>query len=79
MFRNGSYIKIVTAGESARGNRAHVLILDEFRLIDKDTIDTILRKFLSSPRTPVYSELSKEARNREKEKELKQTLYFSSG
>lgn len=79
VFRNGSYIKIVTAGESARGNRAHVLILDEFRLIDKDTIDTILRKFLSSPRTPVYSELSKEERNREKEKELKQTLYFSSG
>lgn len=79
VFRNGSYIKVVTAGESARGNRAHVLILDEFRLIDKDTIDTILRKFLSSPRTPVYSELSREERNAEKQKEIKQTLYFSSG
>ena len=79
VFRNGSYIKVVTAGESARGNRAHVLILDEFRLISKDTIDTILRKFLSSPRTPVYSELTKEEKRREKEKEIKQTLYFSSG
>lgn len=79
VFRNGSYIKVVTAGESARGNRAHVLILDEFRLISKDTIDTILRKFLSSPRTPIYSELSKEEKRREKEKEIKQTLYFSSG
>ena len=79
VFRNGSYIKVVTAGESARGNRAHVLILDEFRLIDKDTIDTILRKFLSSPRTPVYSELSREERNAEKQKEIKQTLYCSSG
>ena len=79
VFKNGSYIKVVTAGESARGNRAHILILDEFRLISKDTIDTILRKFLSSPRTPVYTELGKEERRAEKAKELKQTLYFSSG
>lgn len=79
VFKNGSYIKVVTAGESARGNRAHILILDEFRLISKDTIDTILRKFLSSPRAPVYSELTREEKRAAKEKELKQTLYFSSG
>ncbi len=79
MFRNGSYIKVVTAGESARGNRAHVLILDEFRLINKDTIDTILRKFLSSARAPVYSELTKEEKKSEKQKERNRTLYFSSG
>lgn len=79
MFRNGSYIKVVTAGESARGNRAHVLILDEFRLINKDTIDTILRKFLSSARAPVYSELTKEEKKAEKQKERNRTLYFSSG
>ena len=79
MFKNGSYIKVVTAGESARGNRAHVLILDEFRLINKDTIDTILRKFLSSPRTPIYSELSREEKRAQKQKELNRTMYFSSG
>lgn len=78
-FRNGSFIKVVTAGESARGNRAHVLILDEFRLIDKDTIDTILRKFLSSKRTPLYQELTKEEKLKQKDKEQLQTLYFSSG
>ena len=78
-FKNGSFIKVVTSGESARGNRAHVLILDEFRLIDKDTIDTILRKFLSSPRSPIYSELTEEERKAQKEKEQLQTLYFSSG
>ena len=78
-FRNGSFIKVVTSGESARGNRAHILILDEFRLIDKDTIDTILRKFLSSKREPLYSELSKEEKAAQKEKERLQTLYFSSG
>ena len=78
-FKNGSFIKVVTSGESARGNRAHILILDEFRLIDKDTIDTILRKFLSSKREPLYLELTKEEKIRQKEKEQLQTLYFSSG
>lgn len=77
-FKNGSFIKVVTAGESARGNRAHILILDEFRLISKDTIDTILRKFLSNEREPVYSELSKEEKLAEKRKERNKTLYFSS-
>jgi len=78
-FRNGSYIKVVTSGESARGNRAHVLILDEFRLINKDTIDTILKKFLSSARSPVYSELTKQEKEAEKAKEQLKTMYFSSG
>lgn len=78
-FKNGSFIKVVTSGESARGNRAHILILDEFRLIDKDTIDTILRKFLSSKREPLYLELTKEEKIKQKEKEQLQTLYFSSG
>jgi len=54
IFKNGSYIKVVTAGDSARGNRATVLILDEFRLISKDVIDTILRKFLTQRRMPKY-------------------------
>ena len=79
MFKNGSYIKVVTSGESARGNRAHVLILDEFRLINKDTIDTILKKFLSSARSPIYSELTRKEREAEKAKEQLRTMYFSSG
>lgn len=78
-FRNGSFIKVVTASDNARGNRAHILILDEFRMIDKATIDTILSKFLSSKRAPIYSELSKEEKRAQKKKEQLQTLYFSSG
>ena len=78
MFKNGSFIKVVTAGESARGNRAHVLILDEFRLIPKDTIDTILKRFLSSAREPNYSELTEKEKLAEREKERNRTLYFSS-
>lgn len=78
VFKNGSFIKVVTAGDSARGNRANILILDEFRLIRKDTVDTILRKFLTNQRMPTYSELTKEEREAEYAKERNKTLYLSS-
>lgn len=77
-FKNTSYIKVVTSGESARGQRAHVLILDEFRLINKDTIDTILQHFLASKREPEYSELTEREREAEKEKERLRMMYLSS-
>lgn len=54
VFKNGSVIKVVTAADSARHNRATILIVDEFRLVDKTMIDTVLRKFLTSPRHPGY-------------------------
>lgn len=78
VFKNKSYIKVVTAGESARGNRAHILVIDEFRLVDKDTINTILRRFLSNEREPAYSELTKAEKLAEKRKERNKTLYMSS-
>lgn len=78
VFKNGSFIKVVTSGESARGNRANILIIDEFRLVPKDTVDTILSKFLTSNRMPEYSELSKEERRLAREKEANKTLYLSS-
>lgn len=71
LFKNGSYIKVVTASDSARGNRANILVLDEFRMIDKDTIDTVLTKFLTSSRQPgylnkpEYTHLAGQERNRQ--------------
>lgn len=53
-FKNGSRILIVTASDSARHNRATVLVVDEFRLVDKNIIDTILRKFLTATRHPGF-------------------------
>lgn len=53
-FHNGSWIKVVTAADTGRGNRANVLILDEFRMLDKNTITTVLKRFLGSPRQPNY-------------------------
>ena len=78
VFLNGSYIKVVTASDSSRGNRANVLILDEFRLISKDVIDTILRKFLTQRRMPKYEELTKAERRAEYDKEKNMTAYLRS-
>ena len=53
-FRNGSWIKIVSSNDSARHNRATLIVVDEFRMVDLNTINTVLRKFLTAPRTPGY-------------------------
>lgn len=78
VFNNSSYIKVVTASDTARGNRANLLLLDEFRMIAKDVIDTILRKFLTQKRMPKYEELTKEERKAEYAKEKNKTMYLSS-
>ena len=78
VFKNSSYIKVVTASDSARGNRANLLLLDEFRMIAKDVIDTILRKFLTQKRMPRYEELTKEERKAEHAKEKNKIMYLSS-
>lgn len=78
VFHNTSAIKVVTSSDSARGNRCNVLLLDEYRLISKDTIDTILSKFLTLRRMPKYSELSEKERAAEYDKEHNLILYLSS-
>ena len=78
VFHNSSMIKVVTANDNARGNRCHILLLDEFRLISKDTIDTVLRKFLTLRRMPRYASLTDEERKIEYGKEKNLTLWLSS-
>lgn len=78
VFKNTSVIKVVTASDTARGNRATLLLIDEFRMVSKDIIDTILRKFLTLRRMPRYSALTKEERNAEYDKEKNKTMYLSS-
>jgi len=53
-FHNGSWIKVVSANDNARSARANVLIVDEFRMVDLDVINKVLRKFLTSRRQPGY-------------------------
>lgn len=78
MFKNSSYIKVVTASDNARSNRANILIVDEFRMVKKDIIDTVLKKFLTSRRMPPYSELTDEEKKREYEKEPNKSCFLSS-
>ena len=78
VFHNRSTIKVVTAKDSSRGNRCNVLLLDEFRLIPFDIVDTILRKFLNYRRMPEYSELTDEERKVEYNKEKNLMLLLSS-
>lgn len=77
-FKNTSVIMVVTSGESARGERANVLLLDEYRLISKETIDAILDKLLNFRRMPDYDELTDEERNAEYAKEKNLTMFLSS-
>lgn len=53
-FWNGSSIIVVASNSGARSKRANVLVIDEFILVDKTTITTVLRKFKANPRQPKY-------------------------
>ena len=55
-FHNGSQIQVVAANDNARGARANILLVDEFILVDKTVISTVLKKFLTSPRSPKFLE-----------------------
>ena len=78
MFKNSSYIKVVTASDNARSNRANIPIVDEFRMVKKDTIDTVLKKFLTSRRMPPYKDLTDAERKVEYAKEPNKSCFLSS-
>lgn len=79
LFRGGSFIKVVTASDTARGNRANILILDEFRMIPLDTVETVLRNFLTARRTPGYLKKPEYAHLQEPNKEVYlSSAYFKS-
>ena len=52
-FYCGSTIKVVPSSESARGNRANYIIIEESRLVSKDILEQIIKPFLFS-RMPPY-------------------------
>ena len=73
-FKNGSWIKTAVSSDNARGMRANILIIDEFRLVDKKIMDTVLKKFLSASRNPGYLKKDKYKHLQERNKQL----YLSS-
>lgn len=52
LFQNGSTIVVCPATDNARGLRATVLIYEEFRMIKKEIIDSVLSPFLIVRPTP---------------------------
>ena len=74
-FRNSSRIVVVTAAESARHNRATVLVVDEFRMVDKNTIDMVLKKFLTQERHPAFLD---KPEYKDYKKERTKEIYASS-
>lgn len=74
VFKNTSGIKVVTANETARGNRSNIIIIDEFRMVDVDIINTVIRKFNTSPRQPKYLKKKEYSHLAERNKEI----YMSS-
>ena len=53
-FKNGSFIRVVTANENSRGIRSNILIIDESRMIQQKIVDTVLIPMNASPRQPDY-------------------------
>lgn len=82
-WKNGSIIKVVTAKDSARSARANIIIMDEFRMIDKGVLDKVLRKFKAGQRRPGFydrPEYSDKVKENKKKypKEPNKEIYLSS-
>lgn len=69
-FKNGSWIKIVTANDNARSKRANIIVVDEYRMVSKSVIDTVLRRFLTAPRQPAYLKKPEYSGLEERNKEI---------
>ena len=76
-FRNGSWIKTRTSTANSRSSRANLIVVDEYRMVDKTVLDTVIRKFLGNPRHPNYLNLD-EYKNREDLLESNKEIYMSS-
>lgn len=73
-FKNNSWIKTRTSSPNSRSARATCIIIDEFRMVDKEILDTVLRRFLSDPRHPNYLNKKEYQHLQERNKEI----YMSS-
>ena len=54
VFKNGSKISATASSDNSRGLRGNILIVDEFRLVDKDIVDKVLKPMLNVSRIPEF-------------------------
>lgn len=78
-FRNGSWIRVCVAGESARGGRSNIIIIDESRMVEQKIVDTILVPMNADPRQPGYLNKPKYSHMQEMNKVFfMSSAYFAS-
>ena len=79
MFKNGSWITTRTSTDNARGARANIIVVDEFRMVDETILNMVIRKFLTSPRQPNYLNKPEYSNLQERNKEIyMSSAYFKS-
>lgn len=54
VFKNGSRVSAETSNDNSRGLRCNMLIVDEFRLVDKEIVDKVLKPMLNVNRQPHF-------------------------
>ena len=74
MFKNGSWITTRTSTDNARGARANIIVVDEFRMVDENILNLVIKRFLGNPRQPGYLDKKEYAHLQERNKEI----YMSS-
>jgi len=77
VFRNGSKINVVVSGESGRGHRSNITVLEERRLIPTEIIDSVIRPFLVS-RQPPYMKNPKYSKIEELKEEPMEIIISSA-
>ena len=79
MFKNNSWITTRTSTDNARGARANIVVIDEFRMVDETILNMVIRKFLTSPRQPNYINKPEYEHMQERNKEIyMSSAYFKS-
>ena len=74
MFKNNSWITTRTSTDNARGARANIIVVDEFRMVDENILNLVIKRFLSNPRQPGYLNKKEYKHLEERNKEI----YMSS-
>lgn len=77
-FHNGSVIKVVASRESARGKRSTFTIYEEFRLIDKSVLDSVIRPFAYIRPTPYLKNKEWENYGEEPKEVFISSAYYKS-
>jgi len=78
-FANGSWIRTRPSTDTSRGNRANLIICDEFRMIKKQIVDDVIKNLTTVQRQPGYLSKPEYEHLTERNKEVyMSSAYFKS-